>query len=134
MEKTRDKAKQKKIISLTVFIVGMIMLVVGIVFLVLNLTRGTAVADGEYLTSVENWQLEDSDRVIWDFTEIGKGTLTTNTHTNDYDFIWAIEDGKLKIETNWLYELENEYDYSLDQNAGILTLTSGDNTYKFIAQ
>lgn len=69
--------------------------------------------------------------VIWNFTEIGKGTLTTNAHLNDYDFIWAIEGDTLKIETNWLYELENEYKYELDQNNGILTLTEGDQTFTF---
>ena len=134
MEKIRDKAKQKKIISLSVLITGIVVLIIGGVFFILNLVRGSVVADGEYLVSAENWQLEDSDRVIWDFTEIGKGTLTTNAHTNDYDFIWAIEDGKLKIETNWLYELDNEYDYTLDQDSGVLTLIDGDKTYKFIAQ
>lgn len=71
--------------------------------------------------------------VVWKFTEIGKGTLTTNAHVNDYDFIWALEDGKLKIETKWLYDLNNEYDYSLDQRAGVLTLTDGDETFRFVA-
>ena len=33
----------------------------------------------------------DEPSVIWNFTEIGKGTLTTNNHENDYDFIWAID-------------------------------------------
>ena len=34
-----------------------------------------------------------------------------NNHINDYDFIWAIDGGKLKIETNWLYTLNNDYSY-----------------------
>ena len=45
----------------------------------------------------------------------------------------ALEDGKLKIETKWLYDLENDYDYKLDQKSGILTLNDGENEYKFIA-
>ena len=125
--------KKKKIISITTFVIGLIVLAVGIVLLVLNLNKGAGMQDGEYLVAQENWQLEDSDKVVWDFTEIGKGTLTTNGHENDYEFKWAIEDGKLKIETDWLYNLENEYDYSLDQANGILILTSDGEEHKFVA-
>ena len=31
-------------------------------------------------------------------------------------------------------ELNNEYDYSLDQSNGILTLTDDDESYRFVAQ
>ena len=152
--------KKKKIISFAVFAIGLAVLVAGAVFLVLNLTRGTDIADGEYLISVGKWTLADEvsmrtctdeypdpncgpeegkettidNRVVWNFTEIGKGTLTTNAHENDYDFIWAIEDGKLKIETKWLYDLENEYDYKLDQKAGELILSADGEEYKFVAE
>lgn len=136
--------KKKQILSITIFIIGIIALITGIVFLVLRFTGSSAVQDGEYLISAKEWTLEDGTNcadeatncapsVIWKFTEIGKGTLTTNNHTNDYDFIWAIEDGTLKIETSWLYDLENEYQYQLDQSAGVLTLTDGDTEYKFVA-
>lgn len=125
--------KKKSIIATTTFVIGIIVLIVGIVFLVLGLNRGNALADGDYLVAQENWKLEDSDKVVWDFTEIGRGTLTTNGHENDYEFKWAIEDGKLKIETDWLYELENEYDYSLDQANGTLILKAEDKEYKFVA-
>ena len=126
--------KKKKIIFISVFAVGLATLIAGAVFLILNLTRGADVADGEYLISVEKWVLSDSDRVEWKFTEIGKGTLTTNAHENDYDFLWSLEDGKMKVETDWLYDLENEYDYKLDQNAGELTLSVDGKEYKFVAQ
>ena len=48
------------------------------------------------------------------------------------DFIWAIEDGKLKVNTEWLYTLNDEFDYTLDQNGDILTLTRGDETFTFV--
>ena len=139
---------KKKIISLIVLVIGIIALVTGVIFLVLKLTKGPAIQDGEYLVSAENWVLENNTNceeaaenaetnclpgVIWDFTEIGKGTLTTNNHTNDYDFVWTIKDDKLIIRTNWLYELENEYDYELNQNDGILTLKAGEEEYIFSA-
>ena len=144
-DKVRDPRKKKKNLSIGVFVLGMIMLVVGIVFLVLNVLKGNAVADGEYLVAAENWVLtdcgdEDCDKVIWDFTEIGKGSLTTDGGEHNYDFKWAIKDGKLDIQTDWLYELNNEYEYSLDQSNGVLTLRDIDTEedaeveYRFAAQ
>ncbi len=146
--------KKKRIISIIVFIIGIIALIVGIVFLVLDLTKGPNIQDGEYLVSAKAWILENdgtncenseedgadcaddvaSRSVIWKFTEIGKGSLTTNNHVNDYDFIWAIEDGKLKIETDWLYALVDEYDYEINQREGLLILKNGENEFRFVAE
>lgn len=127
-----DKKKQK-ILALVAFVVGIITLIVGIVFLVLSLMRGNDMAVGEYLVSAKNWVLENEPGVVWDFTEIGKGTLTTNNHENDYDFIWAIDGDELKIETKWLYELEDDYDYELNQKEGVLILRDDGREYKFLA-
>ena len=122
----------KKRVSLIVMIIGLITLVVGVVFLIVRLTAGPSVADGEYLVSVGEWTEQGEPSIVWNFTGIGKGTLTTNNHTNDYDFVWALEDGKLKINTEWLYTLNNEFDYVLDQGSNILTLTSGNETFTFV--
>lgn len=122
----------KKRVSLIVFIIGLLTLIAGVVFLIVRLSAGPSIADGEYLVSVGEWKEQDEPSVIWNFTEIGKGTLTTNNHTNDYDFIWAIEDGKLKVNTEWLYTLNDEFDYTLDQNGNMLTLTRGDEKTIFI--
>ena len=130
----KNPEKKKKIISISVLAVGLIALIVGVVFLVLNLMNASKAADGEYLVTAGTWVLDSEEGVVWDFTEIGKGTLTTNNHVNDYNFIWSLEDGKLKIETDWLYSLENEYEYTLDQGAKTLTLTSGEDVYRFIAE
>ena len=122
----------KKRVSFIVMIIGLITLVVGVVFLIIRLTAGPSVADGEYLVSVGEWTEQGEPGIVWNFTEIGKGTLTTNNHTNDYDFAWALEDGKLKIDTEWLYTLNNEFDYTLNQNGNMLTLTSGDEEIIFV--
>lgn len=129
----KDTAKRNRIVSVCIFVVGVIALIVGVVFLVLNLLKGDALQDGEYLVSANNWVLENEPGVVWDFTEIGKGTLTTNGHIDDYDFVWALEDNKLKIETNWLYDIDNEYEYDLNQGAGTLVLTDEDGSYTFVA-
>lgn len=122
----------KKRVSLIVLIIGLLTLIAGVVFLIVRLNAGPSIADGEYLVSVGEWKEQDEPSVIWNFTEIGKGTLTTNNHTNDYDFVWAIEDGKLKVNTEWLYTLNDEFDYTLDQNGNMLTLTRGDETFTFV--
>lgn len=123
---TKTPSKKKKIISISVLVIGLITLIVGVVFLVINLINASKAADGDFLVKTGKWVLEDESGVIWDFTEVGKGTLTTNNHLNDYDFIWAIEDNQLKIETDWLYDLENTYEYQLDQGTNTLTLTDAD--------
>lgn len=131
-EKKSKNEKRQKIVSIVIFAIGMIVLMASGVFLTLNLISDKT-ADAEFLVAKENWMLENEGSVVWDFTEVGKGTLTTNNHTNDYDFTWIIEDEKLKIKTDWLYEINNEYEYHLDKKAGILTLMDGENEIKFIA-
>ncbi|MBQ3464899.1 hypothetical protein IJH15_01600 [Candidatus Saccharibacteria bacterium] len=118
--------KKKKILSIIVFIIGLIALIVGVVFLILDLNKGVSLQDGEYLVSVDSWVKEDEPGVIWTFTEIGKGKLTTNNYLNSYDFIWAIEDNKFKIETDWLYTLNDEFKYRID--SGNLILIQDDST------
>ena len=121
----------KKRISLIVFIIGIITLLAGVVFLIIRLVATPGVNDGDFLVSVGEWSKEGDSNVIWKFTEIGKGTLTTNNHTNDYDFKWILEDGKLKIKTEWLYEMDDEFDYKLDQNGNTLIITKEDEEIKF---
>lgn len=138
MRKEKEVGKKphnkKKIISIATLVVGIVLLITGVVFLVLGLMKNSVVADGDYLVEQGTWTLSDSDKVVWDFKEIGKGTLTTNGHENDYDFIWALEDNKLKIETSWLYEINNEYEYEIDQLSNTLTLKADDKTYEFVAK
>lgn len=122
----------KKRVSLIVFITGLVTLVAGASFLLFNIFKKPDIRDAEYLVNVGTWVEQDAESVIWQFTEIGKGTLTTNNHANDYDFLWAIDENTLKIETKWGYNLENEYVFVLDQHNDTLILTEGDKTITFI--
>lgn len=142
--------KKKHFISIVILAIGAMVLLAGVIFLIIRLQENnTKVPDGEYLAEIGKWKLDATsescdtapaelcvagDGVEWEFTEIGKGKLTTNNHINDYEFIWAIKDGRLMIETDWLYPLENEYELNLDQNNGIMTLTTKDNTYVFVGE
>ena len=129
----------KKKFSLIVFIIGILTLIGGGVALILNFVLKPDMRDAEYLVKMGEWVMESDDpeagaeNVVWTFTEIGKGKLTTNNHLNDYDFIWAMEGETLKIETKWLYDLNDEYTYKINQGEKTLTLTSEDGEYKFRA-
>lgn len=127
-----SKRETKNLVGIIVMLVGILTLIAGLTFFLVKILTKPDVLDGDFLVSVGEWRLEtdtncadeanceDNSGVIWNFTEIGKGTLTTNNHLNDYDFIWAIENGKLKIETSWLYNLNDEYEYKIDNNKLIL--------------
>lgn len=131
-EKTNVKKKSpknKKVVAL--FVIGMLVLVGGLSFLIYRLVAGPSMADAEFLVDAGEWVEEGEESVIWDFTEVGKGKLTTDGHQTDYDFIWALNGNKLKIETAWLYDLDNEFEYSLDQGAKVLTLKNDDLEVKF---
>lgn len=123
--------KQRKI-SIAALVVGVLVLIGGLVFFLVNFLRADTASDADYLVKIGAWQREDAPSVIWDFTEIGKGQLTTNDHVNDYDFTWALMDDQLKIDTDWLYTLNNEYSYQINQAQNTLTLTSGDETWTFV--
>lgn len=130
-EKKPEKSKAKKIsgkkkMPIAVFVVGVIAMIGGLSFLIYKLVAGPAAADADFLINTGEWVEEDEPSVIWRFTEIGKGTLTTDGHQTDYDFIWALENGKIKVETAWLYKLEDTFDYSLDQNSKTLTFKDED--------
>ena len=125
---TSTRVKPRPKWPFAILAVGIATLSVGIAVLCVNFLAKPGLRDAEYLVKVGAWQLEDEPSVIWHFAEIGKGTLTTNAHVNDYDFIWSIDDGKLELETTWLYTLNDAYTYQIDQTAGRLVLTSGDGT------
>ena len=110
----------KKIVGICIFSVGLLTLIGGVVFLVMTLLKEPEPRDAERLVEVGAWQREDEPGVIWNFTDIGKGTLTTNNHINDYDFIWSAEGRTLKIETAWLYDINDEYSFSLEGDKLIL--------------
>lgn len=130
-EGDKPRKKPAKKAPIIVLVLGILALIGGAVFLIIRLTAGPSVADAEYLISEKEWVREDEPNVIWSFTEAGKGKLTTDNHLNDYDFAWTIEDKKLKIKTSWLYDLNDDFEYTLDQGTKTLTLKTGDKEIKF---
>lgn len=125
---------KKKRFPLVIFIIGIIVSIAGISFLLIDIFNTPTLADAEYLVKIGKWVKTDAESVVWNFTDIGTGNLTTNNHKNDYDFIWALEGNTLKIETNWAYPLENTYIYKLDQKNQTLTLATQDHAIVFTPQ
>lgn len=103
----------KKPIQYIIFTIGIIFCIGAIIFLCFNIFSANQISIPERLLTVKTWVKDGAPSVIWTFTEPGKGTLTTNNHQNDYDFIWNVEGEKLKIETTWLYNLVDEYSIKL---------------------
>ena len=158
----KHKKSTKLIISIIILVLGVGALAGGAVYFILDQSKKPDVRDAEFITKVGKWTMlyldtslitncgsneieeptncidspeptEGPSNVIWDFTEIGKGTLTTNNHIDDHEFKWSLEGNTLKVETEWLYDLYNEYTYELNQEESTLTLTDPDGeTYKFI--
>lgn len=95
--------------------------------------NGEKVAEGNQEENVvEAGEANCSPSVVWNFTEAGKGTLTTNNHLNDYDFIWTIEGETLKIETSWLYTLNDEFSYKIDRETNTLILQKNEESFTFV--
>lgn len=118
--KPKTKSKNRLKLGIVILIIGIASLAAGVAFLAMTLNKGPSVQDAEYLVSVKDWQREDGSNVMWSFSEIGKGSLTTDGHANDYNFIWAMEGDKLKIETEWLYTINDEFEYKIEDGKLIL--------------
>lgn len=126
-KKAKKPLTKERKIGIGVLVVGIIALIAGIGYLVYSIINTPNASDADFLVEVKTWQREDAPSVIWEFTEVGKGQLTTNEGENTYDFTWAFDDGKLKIDTDWLYTLNDEYEFSIDQHDKKLTLKDGEN-------
>lgn len=125
-EKTKGRPAKKKKWPIVVFVLGMIALAVGVAMLIVKLVNQNPVADTEYLVTASEWVREDQPSVVWDFDNEGKGKLTTDGGQNHYDFTWALSGDKMSIKTKWLYDLNDEFQYKIDKNAGTLTIINND--------
>ena len=72
--------------------------------------------DVEFLTEVDAWEKTGAPTVIWSFKPDGTGELTTNKE-NYYPLKWYLSNGKLEIDTSWLYELSDAFEISLDRTS-----------------
>ena len=50
--------------------------------------------------------------------------MTTNDALDFYDFTWTLENGTLKIATDWLYTLEDEFSFTLNREEESFTVVA----------
>ena len=80
--------------------------------------------DAQILVETKSWEKQDAPTVIWTFNADGTGELTTNK-SNYYDFTWTLEDGEpslLKIQTAWLLELSDTFEFTLNREDSSFTV------------
>ncbi len=119
-KKDVETKPKKKFLPIAVFVAGLVLLISGVIFLVTKINTGLNFSNAERLVEIGTFIKDGDEKVVWHFTEIGKGTLTTDGHTNDYEFIWTIEGDTLKIETKWIRNLNDEFKFKLDNDKLIL--------------
>ena len=90
-----EKRSKSFIFSIIVFIIGCATLATGAVFFVLDMIKKPAVEDANFLVEIGEWVKEGEDSVIWNFTEVGKGKLTTK---NGDVFEGQFKNGKIEGE------------------------------------
>ena len=115
------KVKRIVFISVGVFL----FLILGGTGLYFYLNRDTTppFSDAEFLVDVGTWEKEGSPKVKWIFKADGKGTLTTN-ESNFYDFTWKLDGEDLKISTDWLYTLEDDFSFTLNREEKTFTVVA----------
>ena len=127
MERKKSLVKKKSKLPLIIGIIVALLVAGAAAFYFLYWTRREPVivlTDAEYLMEVKSWEKQDAPTVIWTFSEDGKGELTTNK-SNYYDFEWSLEKGEpqiLKIQTAWLLDLDDSFEFVLDREAKSFTV------------
>ncbi|MBQ3293699.1 hypothetical protein IJG96_01010 [Candidatus Saccharibacteria bacterium] len=81
--------------------------------------------DRDYLIA-HAWEKQGAPTVIWTFRTDGSGEITTNKQ-NYYSMKWSLEqDTLLSIKTDWLYELNNSFDFAYDKDSDSFTVKNKD--------
>ncbi len=129
MEPEKKLSKDKKIspIVIVAIIIGVLAIVgVCLYFFVFKEPEPEVVlTDAQYIIKTSSWEKQDSPTVIWTFHEDGTGELTTNK-SNYYETLWELTEGEegqvLKTTTDWLYELNDSFAFTLDREANSFTV------------
>ena len=121
----KEKKKHKKLgkkARLAIIIGSVVgsLAIIGVLlyFLVFRKVEPVVVLSDRDILVSHAWEKKDAPTVIWTFHADGTGELTTNK-SNYYDTKWSLEqeDDKqvLKIDTAWLYELNDSFEFALDR-------------------
>ncbi|MBR3232952.1 hypothetical protein IKF74_01570 [Candidatus Saccharibacteria bacterium] len=120
------KAKLALIISGAVLVAAAIVVV--LILFVFKKTEPVIVKTDRDILTAHAWEKDGAPTVIWTFRDDGSGEITTNK-SNYYNMNWSLEQGEgesatqtLKITTNWLYDIEDTFTFSLDRDEDTFTV------------
>ena len=111
--------KSKKPLIISLIVIFVLLLVAAGVFCYFKFFKtppGIVKNDVEFLTEIDAWEKVNASTVIWSFKTDGTGELTTNKE-NYYPFKWYLSNGKLEIDTTWLYQLSDAFEITLDRDS-----------------
>jgi len=126
-EKKHKKLGKKARMAIIIGSVVVGLAVVGalLYFLVFRKEEPVAVLTDRDILVAHAWEKQDAPTVIWTFHADGTGEITTNK-SNYYDMKWYFEqdgeDRTLKIDTAWLYELNDSFSFTLDRENSSFTV------------
>lgn len=127
------KAKLALIISGAVLAAAAIVVV--LILFVFKKDEPVIVKTDQDILTAHAWEKDGAPTVIWTFHTDGSGEITTNK-SNYYNMKWSLEQGEgesatqtLKITTNWLYDLDDSFIFSLNRDEDTFTVKNlTDNT------
>jgi len=122
--KSLNKKSKKPLVIVLVVLFSLALIAGGIFYYFKFLRKSPEIVknDVEFLTEVDAWEKSGAPTVIWSFKPDGTGELTTNKE-NYYSLKWYLSDGKLEIDTSWLYELSDSFEITLDRASEIPSFT-----------
>lgn len=126
-EKKHKKLGKKARLAIIIGSVVVGLAVVGalLYFLVFRKEEPVVVLTDRDILVAHAWEKQDAPTVIWTFHADGTGEITTNK-SNYYDMKWYFEqdgeDRTLKIDTAWLYELNDSFNFTLDRENSSFTV------------
>ncbi|MBR3204184.1 hypothetical protein IKF81_00680 [Candidatus Saccharibacteria bacterium] len=129
-EQSEEKKKSKKPLIISLIIIALVLAAGGASYYFFFRKKSPLIlsSESEYLIETKSWEKVDAPSVIWTFNEQGKGEITTNK-SNYYEMEWELSDKTLKIDTNWLYELNDSFDFFLNREEKSFTVINrSDNT------
>lgn len=123
---TKPKKHLSKKVKLALIISATTLVLAGVatalVFFVFKTEEPEIVlTDRDYLVA-HAWEKQGAPTVIWTFRADGTGEITTNKQ-NYYTMNWSLEqENSLAIKTDWLYELNDNFDFSYDKETDSFTV------------
>ena len=126
-EKHHKKLSKKARLAIIIggVIGGLAMIGILLYFLVFRKEAPVVVLTDRDILVSHAWEKEEAPTVIWTFRADGTGELTTNK-SNYYDMNWYFEQEEdkqiLKINTAWLYELNDSFEFALDRENNSFTV------------